>query len=205
MEFVSEGSLDLTGYHPEELIESRKISYGALINPEDQEAVWSEVQAALLEDRPFRITYRINSSAGEKWVWERGQGILNPEGKVIALEGFITDITERVTAQQDLEKRVDERTRELSTLLDISHNLASTLELEPLLDLILDQLGVTNKCSMMIVLIIMTCQVNVKPHQCHHVNVMNVMRGHVKSLTCHVVIDFLICHSYDLSLHGQYN
>jgi PAS domain S-box-containing protein len=141
MEFVSEGSLDLTGYHPEELIESRKISYGALIHPEDQDAVWNEVQTALHENRPFRITYRINSSVGEKWVWERGQGILNPDGKVIALEGFITDITERVTAQQDLEKRVDERTRELSTLLDISHNLASTLELEPLLDLILDQLG----------------------------------------------------------------
>jgi two-component system nitrate/nitrite sensor histidine kinase NarX len=60
---------------------------------------------------------------------------------VIALEGFITDITERVTAQQNLEQRVDERTRELSTLLDISQNLASTLDLEPLLDLILDQLG----------------------------------------------------------------
>jgi two-component system nitrate/nitrite sensor histidine kinase NarX len=46
-----------------------------------------------------------------------------------------------MTAQQNLEQRVDERTRELSTLLEISHNLASTLELEPLLDLILDQLG----------------------------------------------------------------
>jgi signal transduction histidine kinase len=57
------------------------------------------------------------------------------------LEGFITDITERVMAQQHLEQRVDERTHELTTLLDISHDLASTLDLEPLLDLILDQLG----------------------------------------------------------------
>jgi PAS domain S-box-containing protein len=141
MEFVSGGSLDLTGYYPEELIGSQKISYGALIHPEDRKIVWDEVQAALSEDRPFRLTYRINSAAGEKWVWEQGQGISNPEGEVIALEGFITDITERVAAQQDLEQRVDERTRELSTLLDISYNLASTLELEPLLDLILDQLG----------------------------------------------------------------
>ncbi len=140
MEFVSEGSFDLTGYHPDELIESRKISYGDLIHPEDRESVWNEVQAALREDRPFQVTYRLRTLQGEKWVWEQGQGVPNAADEVVALEGFITDITGRVMAQQHLEQRVDERTRELSTLLDISHNLASTLDLEPLLDLILDQL-----------------------------------------------------------------
>src|SRR6266566_2374783 len=50
------------------------------------------------------------------------------------------DTTEQVQAQQLLEQRVEERTRELSTLLEVSHNVASTLELEPLLGLILDQL-----------------------------------------------------------------
>jgi len=43
-------------------------------------------------------------------------------------------------AFQTLERRVEERTRELSTLLEVSRNMASTLELEPLLGLILDQL-----------------------------------------------------------------
>lgn len=141
MEFVSEGSLDLTDYRPDELIGNSKISYGDLIHPDDQDAVRKEVQTALKERRSFRMSYRIRTSAEEKWVWEQGQGVRDPDGEVIALEGFITDITERMTAQQNLEQRVDERTRELSTLLEISHNLASTLELEPLLDLILDQLG----------------------------------------------------------------
>jgi PAS domain S-box-containing protein len=50
------------------------------------------------------------------------------------------DITERVHAQQLLEQRVEERTRELSFLLEISHTVASTLQLKPLLGLILDQL-----------------------------------------------------------------
>ncbi len=49
---------------------------------------------------------------------------------------YCRDITERVRA----EKRAEERTRELSTLLEISRHVALTLELEPLLDLILDQL-----------------------------------------------------------------
>jgi signal transduction histidine kinase len=41
---------------------------------------------------------------------------------------------------EELELRVAERTRELSLLLDIGRNVASTLELRPLLELILEQL-----------------------------------------------------------------
>jgi signal transduction histidine kinase/putative methionine-R-sulfoxide reductase with GAF domain len=40
----------------------------------------------------------------------------------------------------NLERKVADRTRELSTLLEVSRNVASILELEPLLGLILDQL-----------------------------------------------------------------
>lgn len=53
----------------------------------------------------------------------------------------IRDISEQVTARELLEQRVEERTRELSTLLEVSHNVSSTLELQPLLDLILDQVA----------------------------------------------------------------
>jgi len=41
---------------------------------------------------------------------------------------------------EHLEQRVEERTRELSSLLEISHTVASTLQLKPLLGLILEQL-----------------------------------------------------------------
>jgi PAS domain S-box-containing protein len=52
----------------------------------------------------------------------------------------VRDITERVQAYELLERRVEERTRELSTLLEVSKDVASTLELEPLLGLVLEQL-----------------------------------------------------------------
>jgi PAS domain S-box-containing protein len=56
------------------------------------------------------------------------------------LLAIVRDITEQVQAQQLLEQRVEERTRELSSLLEISHTVASTLHLKPLVGLILDQL-----------------------------------------------------------------
>ncbi len=56
------------------------------------------------------------------------------------LLAVVRDITERVLARQRLERQVEERTKELTTLLEVSHSLASSLKLEPLLGLILDQL-----------------------------------------------------------------
>jgi len=56
------------------------------------------------------------------------------------LFAVVRNITERMQAYEKLEQRVEERTRELSTLLEVSHNVASTLDLRPLLGLILDQL-----------------------------------------------------------------
>jgi len=56
------------------------------------------------------------------------------------LLAVVQDVAERVLARQMLEQRVEERTRELSTLLEVSRNMASTLELQPLLGLILDRL-----------------------------------------------------------------
>ena len=57
--------------------------------------------------------------------------------RILAL---VRDVTEQVKAQELLEKRVAERTRELATLLEVSRQVASTLHIEPLLGLILDQL-----------------------------------------------------------------
>ncbi|MEK7206619.1 MAG: PAS domain-containing protein, partial [Pseudomonadota bacterium] len=100
LEFASEGCLDLTGYPREDLTGNRQIAYAQLIRAEDQETVWSGVQEALRENRPFQLTYRITTAKGEeKWVWEQGRGIYSPSGELLALEGFITDITARKWAE----------------------------------------------------------------------------------------------------------
>ncbi len=101
MKFVSDGSALLTGYPPADFVENNKIAFADLIHPEDREKVWQQVQAALEEKRPFKIEYRIRTAAGaERWVWEQGSGVYSAEGQLLALEGFITDITERKRGEQ---------------------------------------------------------------------------------------------------------
>jgi len=96
MEFLSEGCLDLTGYSTADLHLNRRISFGKIIHSDDQQRVWDHVQAALEAHKEFQLEYRIVSAAGtHKWVWEKGLGVYAPDGGLLALEGFITDITER--------------------------------------------------------------------------------------------------------------
>jgi PAS domain S-box-containing protein len=54
------------------------------------------------------------------------------------LLGVVRDVSQRIRAEKKLHERVEARTREQTTLLEISHSLASTLELQP--GLILEQL-----------------------------------------------------------------
>jgi diguanylate cyclase (GGDEF)-like protein/PAS domain S-box-containing protein len=100
MEFASEGCLALTGYAPDDFL-AGNVSYGKqLIHPDDQERVWNEVQVALGERRPFQLTYRIVTRQGqERWVWEQGCGVFSTDGDLLALEGFITDISEQKRAE----------------------------------------------------------------------------------------------------------
>ncbi|MBX3052177.1 MAG: PAS domain-containing protein [Caldilineaceae bacterium] len=141
MTFVSEGCAALTGYQPEDLLDNRTIAWTQLIHPAERDEIWTQTQRALQMGDSFRLTYRIITAVGqEKWVWEQGQGVYAADGAAQAVEGFIIDITDRVMAQHTLEQRVAERTHELTALREVSHSIISTLDLEPLLLLILDQL-----------------------------------------------------------------
>lgn len=104
-DFISEGSLALTGHAPDDFVARRTVSYGSLIHPDDRQMVWDEAQAAIGQRRPFKISYRIRAADGrEKWVWEQGQGVFGDNGELLSLEGFITDITEQRQVEQALQQ-----------------------------------------------------------------------------------------------------
>jgi PAS domain S-box-containing protein len=102
MEFLSEGCFKLTGYPAEDLILNKNIAYNDIIHPDDRQMVWDTIQTSINDNRPFEIIYRIQTSDLEnKYVWERGRGVFSSEQNLI-LEGFITDITDRVTNEENI-------------------------------------------------------------------------------------------------------
>ncbi|MFY0525009.1 ATP-binding protein [Archangium gephyra] len=104
LSYASQAALALSGYLPEELME-RRVTWAELIHPEDSLRVQQERKEALAVRSPFTLTYRIRTRTGEeRWVWERGVGILGPDEQVQALEGFIFDITDFRGAQREQER-----------------------------------------------------------------------------------------------------
>ena len=127
MEFVSEGCQTLTGYPPDDLLHNRRLSFNALIHPDDQEQVWHDCQRSLGRREPCSNEYRIRTASGEeKWVWAQAQGVYSDAGDLVAIEGFITDITERKQAQEQL--RRTERLAELGTLASgMAHEIGTPM------------------------------------------------------------------------------
>ena len=103
MELAQGECEDLTGYAADEL-ESGDVLWGEdVIHPDDRDDVWETTQEALEADEGFQVTYRIRTARGaHKWVWEKGCGVYD-DGELVAIEGFITDITERKKREEELE------------------------------------------------------------------------------------------------------
>jgi PAS domain S-box-containing protein len=105
MEFVSDKCYQITGYKPSDIINNSTIAYSELIHPQDKLKIWDQVQKAVEQRKPFQLVYRIKTASGyEKWVWEEGTGIFSEkDDELIALEGFITDITEQKIIEDQLQ------------------------------------------------------------------------------------------------------
>ncbi len=108
MEFASDYAEELTGCTPQEFMDGR-VSFADLIVERDRERVWDEVQAAIAKREPFRLDYQIrNRNGAMRYVEEHGQAIYGQDGRLLALEGLISDITQR--------KEAEKRTAAFSTL-----------------------------------------------------------------------------------------
>lgn len=102
MEFMSDGCTELTGYTPQEFTSRGGMSYGLLIHADDRNYVWTEVQRRLADRTTFQLTYRILTRSGEqKWVTESGHGIFSSTGTLLAIEGFVIDVTSYKQAPGD--------------------------------------------------------------------------------------------------------
>ncbi len=119
MRFVSEGCYKLTGYGSEALVHNRDTSFNELITPENRGRLWHKWQEVLSRKETFQDEYTITTAAGEKkWVWEQGKGVYDVNGKVIAIEGLITDLTE----QKNVEEALRESESRYRSLFENNHS-----------------------------------------------------------------------------------
>lgn len=130
MVYVSQQCHELVGYHPEELIRKgaslkEMLVPEKLVVPAHQPVLWQKWQECLDQKETFCSEYQVHTRQGELlWAWEQGRLFENSLGEVTAIEGFITDITER--------KEAEEKNRQLDRLKDeflanTSHELRTPL------------------------------------------------------------------------------
>jgi len=95
--FVSESSLELFGYAPDELIGNRDLNFCDMVYPDDIDALKESKTETLVVGKPLETTYRVITKEGAvKWIWERSRVVeFKPDGSPHLIEGFYTDITEQ--------------------------------------------------------------------------------------------------------------
>jgi PAS domain S-box-containing protein len=128
MFFLSQGCFDITGYEPSEVLNNSLISYNQIIAPEFREQVREDWERVYKKGAVYEGEYPIVRKNGERrWVWERGWLVEEgDENGNPCLEGFIADITERRTIENQL-KESENRYRKL---FDSLHDAAIVLDLE---------------------------------------------------------------------------
>ncbi|MBP8976233.1 MAG: PAS domain S-box protein, partial [Bacteroidetes bacterium] len=121
MLFISEGCKEITGYAPDDFINNKTLAYNDIVHPDYQELLWEIWQEKLPKHKVFEYEYPIIIKNGEqRWVWERGRGVYDSNGSLLFLEGFITDITNRKKAEEEL-------TQERTLLRVIINNLPDAI------------------------------------------------------------------------------
>jgi len=142
-EYVSPAAAVITGYTPEDFYADPDLGY-KLVHPEDRGLIES-LKHPSFSTVPLTVRW-IYKDGAVIWTSQQLVPIYDPEGNLVAIEGIVRDITERMQAYQMLERRVEERTHEIERrrqvaegLRDIMTILNSNRPLDEILDSIVSQ------------------------------------------------------------------
>lgn len=118
IEFISSGVEKISGYPPSDFINQVR-SWASIIHPDDREMVDKKVQEGVNDRKSYVIEYRVTNVDGEiRWVYEKGQGVFDEQGRFLHLAGAVFDVTnEKILKEQN--KMILERTIDGFWVLDL--------------------------------------------------------------------------------------
>jgi len=112
MKYVSNACLNITGYDSQEFY-SGSIHFGNIIHKDDIEYVRMEIQNAFRQNEHFNLNFRIRSKNGMlKHINQEGSPVFNKEGEVVAIAGYIFDLT-----RQKKEQFLKDATKEILKMI----------------------------------------------------------------------------------------
>lgn len=135
--YISPGYEEIWGRSCQSLYASPR-SWLDCIHPEDRQAVLDaalQKQVSGIYDEEYRI---VRPDGSVRWIWDRAFPIRDEEGVIYRIAGIAEDITNRKLAEdeilklnEDLEQRVQRRTRDLETVVrELKHEIAERQRIE---------------------------------------------------------------------------
>jgi len=119
MHYISDMIEVVSGYPATDFLANRVRTFDSIILPDDREMVSNVVNKAVKRRSSFSIEYRITTADGSiKWIFERGQGVYAEDGNLLFLDGALFDITERMQAEDMLQKSEEKHRRLIENLRD---------------------------------------------------------------------------------------
>jgi PAS domain S-box-containing protein len=100
VEYISPAVIEVTGYQPAELYADAGLVF-AMVEPDDRERFESSWRSP---DPPALVVRWRRRDGRLVWMEQRAVGITDPDGRLIAVEGILRDVTDQLTADQERER-----------------------------------------------------------------------------------------------------
>ena len=111
--------------------------WDSLVHPNDLRNFLQAYNAAFADRKEYTLEYRLRRSDGEyRWISDHGIPRYLHDGTFVGYIGTCTDITERKMIREELEQKVDERTKDIAEQRDF---------ITSILDNSVDQITVLDK------------------------------------------------------------
>lgn len=138
LDFVSNGSYDLIGFTPKEMLKSGWNAIERLMHPEDVERTHNYSYDQVIKKEPYQIKYRLELPNGiSKWVWDMGGGVFDKNGNPLYFEGLVMDISEQKFQELELAEENKQLKSSLRSFASLGEIIGKSAKMQKVYELIM--------------------------------------------------------------------